>query len=73
MDIETPEYLRLLFQELLLTYFMLYYLHKGEAEKEELRNVVFLEEFPNMLPKSSIEKKTGSEIIRYEMNYTFLK
>jgi Helicase HerA, central domain len=64
MDIETPEHLRILFQELLLTYFMLYYLHKGEAEKEELRTAIFLEEFPNMLPSSKIEKQTGSEIIK---------
>ena len=64
MDIETPDHLRVLFQELLLTYFMLYYLHKGEAPKEELRTTVFLEEFPNMLPKSDIEMKTGGEIIR---------
>lgn len=64
MDIETPEHLRVLFQELLLTYFMLYYLHKGEAKKEELRTAVFMEEFPNMLPKSSIEKRTGSDIIK---------
>jgi len=64
MDIETPEHLRVLFQELLLTYFMLYYLHKGEAEKEEIRTAVFLEEFPNMLPKSNIEKQVGSDIIK---------
>ena len=64
MDIETPEHLRVLFQELLLTYFMLYFLHKGEAEKEELKLAVFLEEFPNMLPKSSIEKQVGSDIIK---------
>jgi len=64
MDIETPEHLRVLFQELVLNYFMLYYLHKGEAEKEELRTVVFLEEFPNMLPKSKIETQTGGEIIK---------
>lgn len=63
MDIETPEHLRVLFQELLLNYFMLYYLHKGEVEKEELRTVVFLEEFPNMLPNSRIEKMAGKEII----------
>ena len=36
MDIETPDHLRVLFQELLLNYFMLYYLHKGEVEKEHL-------------------------------------
>ena len=35
MDIETPDHLRVLFQELLLIYFMLYYLHKGEVEKDE--------------------------------------
>lgn len=64
MDIETPEHLRVLFQELLLNYFMLYYLHQGEAEKEELRTAVFLEEFSNMLPKSDIEKKAGGEIIK---------
>ena len=63
MDIETPHHLRVLFQELLLTYFMLYYLHKGEAQPEELRTAVILEEFPNMLPKSQIELKTGSDII----------
>jgi hypothetical protein len=64
MDIETPEHLRVLFQELLLTYFMLYYLHKGEASPEELRTAVILEEFPNMLPKSKIEKQVGSDIIK---------
>jgi shikimate kinase len=64
MDIETPEHLRVLFQELLLNYFMLYYLHKGEVEKEELRTAIFLEEFPNMLPKSKIELMTGGEIIK---------
>jgi len=64
MDIETPEHLRVLFQELLLNYFMLYYIHKGEVEKDHLETVVFLEEFPNMLPKSEIEKKAGSEIIK---------
>jgi len=51
-----------LFQELMLTYFMLYFLHKGEAT--DLRTAVVLEEFPNMLPKSSIEKKVGSDIIK---------
>lgn len=64
MDIETPEHLRVLFQELLLNYFMLYYLHKGEVEKEELRTVVFLEEFPNLLPASEIEFKSGKPIIK---------
>jgi len=64
LDIETPEHLRVLFQELLLNYFMLYYLHKGEVEKEELRTVVFLEEFPNMLPSTDIEKMAGAEIIK---------
>lgn len=64
MDIETPEHLRVLFQELLLNYFMLFYIHKGEVEKEQLETVVFLEEFPNMLPKSEIEKKAGGEIIK---------
>ena len=64
MDIETPEHLRVLFQELLLTYFLLYYLHKGEVEKEVLRTAIFLEEFPNMLPKSKIEFSTGGEIIK---------
>jgi len=64
MDIETPEHLRVLFQELLLTYFMLYYIHKGEADENELKTVVFLEEFPNMLPKSQLEKKVGGEILR---------
>lgn len=64
LDLETPDHLRVLFQELLLTYFMLYYLHQGEVAKEELRTIVFCEEFANMLPKSSIEKKTGGEIIR---------
>lgn len=64
MDIETPEHLRIIFQELLLIYFLLYYLHKGEAEKEELRTAIFLEEFPNMLPKSQIEIQTGGEIIK---------
>jgi len=62
MDIETPEHIRVLFQELMLTYFMLYFLHKGEATA--LRIAVVLEEFPNMLPKSSIEKKVGSDIIK---------
>ncbi|MCK4792643.1 MAG: ATP-binding protein [Desulfobacteraceae bacterium] len=64
MDIETPDHLRVLFQELLLTYFMLYYLHKGEVKKEELRTAIILEEFPNMLPHTEIERKTGGEIIR---------
>jgi len=64
MDIETPEHLRVLFQELLLNYFCLYFLGKGEAEKEELRTVVFLEEFPNMLPSSNIEKMAGKEILK---------
>jgi len=64
MDIETPEHLRVLFQELLLTYFLLYYLHKGEVEKEVLRTAIFLEEFPNMLPKSKIEFSTGGEVIK---------
>jgi len=64
MDLETPDHLRVLFQELLLNYFLLYYLHKGEAEKEELRSVIFLEEFPRMLPQSEIEFKAGSEIIK---------
>lgn len=64
MDIETPAHLRVLFQEVLLTYFMLYYLHKGEAAKDEIRSVIFLEEFPNMLPQSDIEKAAGAEIIR---------
>lgn len=64
MDIETPEHLRVLFQELFLTYAMLYYLHKGEAAKEELRTVFFLEEFPNMLPKSKIEREVGSDVIK---------
>ena len=63
MDIETPDHLRILFQEVLLTYFMLYYLHKGEAQKEELRTLVICEEFPNMLPQSSVEKKSGGEIL----------
>ncbi len=64
MDIETPEHIRVLFQELLLIYFMLYYLHQGEVEKEELKTTVFLEEFPNMLPKSSIEFDIGGETIK---------
>lgn len=64
MDIETPEHLRVLFQELLLNYFMLYYLGQGEVEKEELRTAIFLEEFPNMLPKSRIEKIVGSDVIK---------
>jgi hypothetical protein len=63
MDIETPDHLRVLFQELLLNYFMLYYLHKGEVEKEHLETAIFLEEFPNMLPKSKIELQVGGEII----------
>jgi hypothetical protein len=63
MDIETPDHLRVLFQELLLNYFMLYYLHKGEVEKEHLETAIFLEEFPNMLPKSQIEMSVGGEII----------
>ncbi|MEW6533986.1 MAG: DUF87 domain-containing protein [Candidatus Auribacterota bacterium] len=64
MDIETPEHLRVLFQELLLNYFMLYYLGLGEVEKEYLRTAIFLEEFPNMLPKSRIEKIVGSDVIK---------
>jgi hypothetical protein len=63
MDIETPDHLRVLFQELLLNYFMLYYLHKGEVEKEHLETAIFLEEFPNMLPKSKVELQVGGEII----------
>ncbi|MBT7706544.1 ATP-binding protein [archaeon] len=63
MDIETPDHLRVLFQELLLNYFMLYYLHKGEVKKEHLETAIFLEEFPNMLPKSQIEFQIGGEII----------
>jgi hypothetical protein len=63
MDIETPDHLRVLFQELLLNYFMLYYLHRGEVEKEHLETAIFLEEFPNMLPKSKIELQVGGEII----------
>jgi hypothetical protein len=63
MDIETPDHLRVLFQELLLNYFMLYYLHKGEVEKEHIETVIVLEEFPNMLPKSKIEFQVGGEII----------
>jgi len=62
MDIETPEHLRVLFQELMLTYLMLYYLHKGETN--QLKTTVVLEEFPNMLPKSSIEKQVGSDIVK---------
>ncbi len=62
MDIETPEHLRVLFQELMLTYSALYFLHKGETD--ELRTAFVLEEFPNMLPKSSIEKQVGSDIIK---------
>jgi len=62
MDIETPEHIRVLFQELMLTYCMLYFLHKGEAT--DLRTAVVLEEFPNMLPKSKIEKQVGSDIIK---------
>jgi len=42
---------------------MLYYLHKGEVEKEHLETAIFLEEFPNMLPKSQIEMSVGGEII----------
>jgi hypothetical protein len=64
MDIEIPDHLRVLFQEVLLTYFMLHYLHKGEALKEELRTLVICEEFPNMLPQSSIEKKSGGDVLR---------
>jgi shikimate kinase len=64
MDIATPEHLRVLFQELFLTYFMLCMLDKGEAGREEIRCAVFLEEFPNMLPKSSIEKEVNSDVIR---------
>jgi hypothetical protein len=63
MDIETPDHLRVLFQELLLNYFMLYYLHKGEVEKEHLETAIILEEFPSMLPKSKIEFQVGGEII----------
>ena len=63
MDIETPDHLRVLFQELLLNYFMLYYLHKGEVDKEHIETAIILEEFPNMLPKSKIEFQVGGEII----------
>jgi len=63
MDIETPEHIRVLFQELLLTYFMIYFIHKGEV-METLRTAIVLEEFPNMLPKSNIEKQVGSDIIK---------
>jgi hypothetical protein len=62
MDLETPDHLRILFQELLLNYILLYYLHQGE--KEHLETVIILEEFPSMLPQSSIEHKTGGEVIK---------
>ena len=64
MDIETPQHLRVLFQEIFLTYMLLYHLHKGETPKEHLETAIFLEEFPNMLPKSKIELETGSDIIK---------
>jgi len=64
MDIETPEHLRVLFQELFLTYLMLCMLSKGEAQRNEIRAAIFLEEFPNMLPKSSIEKEVNSDVIK---------
>jgi DNA helicase HerA-like ATPase len=42
---------------------MLYYLHKGEVEKDHLEIVIILEEFVNMLPQSKIEFQVGGEII----------
>ena len=63
MDIELPQHIKVLLQEVLLIYFMFYFLGMQEAKKDELRSAVFLEEFQNMLPKSSIEKETGGEIL----------
>jgi len=62
MDIEFPNHLRILFQETLLTYLMLYQLSLGEQEK--LTRVIIFEEFQNMLGKSKIEIQAGHEIIQ---------
>jgi len=61
MDIETPPHIRVLFQEVFLTYMMLYYMHLGESDT--LRTQVVFEEFQNMLPNSKVETQAGSSIL----------
>ncbi|MEI8348726.1 MAG: DUF87 domain-containing protein [Candidatus Omnitrophota bacterium] len=57
MDIELPNSLRILFQETLLLYIMLYFLSIGETEK--LRMLLIMEESQNMMTSSTEERMFG--------------
>jgi DNA helicase HerA-like ATPase len=63
LDLEMPSHLKTYLKEAILSYTMLYYLHKGEAEKDEFRTAIFLEEFQSLLPDSKIEFQIGSSMI----------
>jgi len=62
MDLEFPYHLRILFQEMLLNYILLYYMKRGETD--QLRLVLVMEEFQNMLPQSFHERQVGGETIK---------
>lgn len=63
LDLLIPQHDKNLFTEVLFYYIYLYYLSKGEAEPDELRTSIFIEEAMNVLIESATAKKSGGNIL----------